>query len=330
MIERSKSYKLPAKRDIFSRILFYCLFAAFSLCLSPLAGFHTAQAADVTLSWDKNTEKDIAGYKVFSGTSSSNYNGTTYDAGNFTSITASGLQAGTTYYFAAKAYNTSGLESGFSNQVSYAVPSNTTTTTSTTTPTTTTTTSSTSTNTATYALTPYITEGKSYGSISPSARVYVASGSSQTFNITPKTGYQIKEVSVDGSSIGTPTSYTFNNVQQKHYIAVKFMPQSTSTATTTTTSTGTSSTSTSSTSTSTASTATYALTPYITEGKSYGSVSPSARVYAASGSSQTFTFTPVAGHSISSVSVDGSYIGTPTSYTFNNIKQKHYIDVKFK
>jgi len=75
---------------------------------------------------------------------------------------------------------------------------------------------------------------------------------------------------------------------------------------------------------------TYALTPYVMEGKSYGSVSPSARVYVASGSSFTFTFTPIVGHSISGVWVDGTSVGTPTSYTFTNINRKHYLDIRFQ
>jgi len=213
MKQKSKSYKLPVKRDVFLSILFCCIFAAFSLCLSPL-GLHTGHTADVTLSWTASTG-DVAGYKVYTGTSSGTYNGTTYDAGKFTSIGVSGLQTGTTYYFAAKAYNTSGLLSGFSNQVSYTVPSATSTGTSTT-PTGTTT-------TATYYLTPYVMEGKSYGSVSPSTRVYVPAGSSFTFKITPFTGHKISGVWVDGTTyVGTPTSYTFNNITRKHFLVIKF------------------------------------------------------------------------------------------------------------
>jgi len=77
--------------------------------------------AEITLSWDRNTEKDIAGYKVLSGTNSRNYT-RSIDVGNTNSCAISGLQEGITYYFAAIAYNTSGLESGFSNEVSYRVP----------------------------------------------------------------------------------------------------------------------------------------------------------------------------------------------------------------
>jgi Fibronectin type III domain. len=218
MKEKRKSFKLRIKQNVSLTILFGCLFGILSLCLSPL-GTYSGHAANVTLSWNPNSEADLAGYKVYSGTSSGNYSGATYDAGKFTSIGISGLEAGKTYYFAAKAYNTTGLLSNYSNQVNYTVPTTTTTTTTTSTSTT----SSTSTATAkTYYLTPYITEGKSYGAVSPSERVYVPAGSSYTFYIKPTTGHYISGVWVDQVYVGKPTSYTFKNIQAKHYMVVKF------------------------------------------------------------------------------------------------------------
>jgi hypothetical protein len=73
-------------------------------------------AADVTLVWDANTETDLAGYKVYYGTASRTY-GTPIVIGTQTTYTVTGLAPGT-YYFAVTAYNTSGLESPFSNEVS--------------------------------------------------------------------------------------------------------------------------------------------------------------------------------------------------------------------
>ncbi len=79
---------------------------------------HTAVAfaGDAVLSWDPNTEPDLAGYKVYSGTASGIY-GTPIDTGNLTTQTVTGLSSGT-YFFAVTAYDTSGNESGFSNEVS--------------------------------------------------------------------------------------------------------------------------------------------------------------------------------------------------------------------
>lgn len=74
----------------------------------------------VTLAWDANNEPDLAGYKVYYGTHSRTY-ALVVDAGNVTTVGISNLQDGVTYYFAATAYNTAGLESDFSAEVSHTV-----------------------------------------------------------------------------------------------------------------------------------------------------------------------------------------------------------------
>jgi phosphodiesterase/alkaline phosphatase D-like protein len=76
----------------------------------------SAIAADASLSWDANTESNLAGYKVYYGTSSGNY-GPPVDVGNQTSFTVTGLN-GLIYFFAVTAYNDSGDESGYSTEVS--------------------------------------------------------------------------------------------------------------------------------------------------------------------------------------------------------------------
>jgi len=63
---------------------------------------------------------NLAGYKVYYGTTPVNYT-TSLDIGNVTTYTVTGLSSGTTYYFAVIAYNTNGGESGFSNEVSKAI-----------------------------------------------------------------------------------------------------------------------------------------------------------------------------------------------------------------
>jgi Fibronectin type III domain len=78
-------------------------------------------AMAVTLAWDANTEPDLAGYRIYYGTSPSLPN-QSIDAGNATSTIIPNLQEGQTYYFTATAYNTSGLESAPSIQISYTVP----------------------------------------------------------------------------------------------------------------------------------------------------------------------------------------------------------------
>jgi hypothetical protein len=78
-------------------------------------------AGSVTLAWNQSTDSTVVGYKAYYGVASRTYTNN-IDVGNATNATISGLVEGATYYFATTAYNTLGLESGFSSEVSYAVP----------------------------------------------------------------------------------------------------------------------------------------------------------------------------------------------------------------
>ncbi len=98
--------------------LFLVLLAIAALFSQFPGGSH---AADASLQWDANTESDLAGYRVYYGTASKNYT-SSINVGNWTSCTVSGLTAGKTYYFSATAYDTGGLESGYSGEVAYTVP----------------------------------------------------------------------------------------------------------------------------------------------------------------------------------------------------------------
>ncbi len=64
------------------------------------------------------------------------------------------------------------------------------------------------------------------GSISPSGSVSVAQGASQSFTIAPASGYKVSSVTVDGTSVGAVTSYTFSNVQANHTISAAFQSSS--------------------------------------------------------------------------------------------------------
>src|SRR5262245_60076793 len=88
-----------------SRSLELAVFAAVLLCASTLH----AQ----TLLWDANTEPDLAGYRVYSGTQTGVYS-TPTDVGNVTSYQPPGVDWTRRNYFAVQAYNTSGLSSPLS------------------------------------------------------------------------------------------------------------------------------------------------------------------------------------------------------------------------
>jgi hypothetical protein len=68
------------------------------------------------------------------------------------------------------------------------------------------------------------------GGISPSGFVSVSSGTSKGFVITPDNGYQITDVTVDGTSVGAVSSYTFSNVTANHTISATFTATSSSTS----------------------------------------------------------------------------------------------------
>jgi hypothetical protein len=69
-----------------------------------------------TVTWAANSESDLAGYKLYVGTSSGIYN-RTIDVGKVTSYSIS-LPKGSTYFFVLTAYDNSGNESGRSAETS--------------------------------------------------------------------------------------------------------------------------------------------------------------------------------------------------------------------
>lgn len=132
-----------------------------------------------------------------------------------------------------------------------------------------------------------------YGSIGPRVSTFVPHGGSQTYTITPDTGYTVKDVKVDGVSVGAVTTYTFTNVTAKHSISATFG---------------------------------FAIT--VSAG-SHGAISPASAV-AEHGATQTFTITPDAGYQVDRVIVDGNALGAVFSYSFVNVTGTHTIRAEFK
>lgn len=135
------------------------------------------------------------------------------------------------------------------------------------------------------------------GTISPARTVAVANGGSATFVIQPDLGFAISQVSVDGTSMGALSSYSFSDVTADHTITASFV-----------------------------SVPTYTITA--TSG-SNGSIFPSGEVMANAGSEKSFTITPVEGYQVSDVLVDGTSVGAVTSYSFSNLQSAHSIEVSF-
>ncbi|GEM_PF-5226094 len=117
LLPYKKSFKLPLN--------IFCLFVAFCFF-----GPQVIMAASVTLSWNRNQEPDIAGYKIFYGTASHQYSQseTINDSRHSPleiSHVISNLDDGKTYYFAVKAFDLAGQTSDFSDEISITIPSST-------------------------------------------------------------------------------------------------------------------------------------------------------------------------------------------------------------
>ena len=199
-----------------SGIMYLALLLA--LVAVTLVGAAPAQAGSAGLSWTAPTTNtngtaltDLGGYKLHIGTASRSYT-QNIDVGKLTNYQASNLTDGSTYYFAVTSYDTAGLESGYSNEVSKVLPAAPITYTITATASaggTITATGNTSTST--------VTSGTS-----TITSVTVTSGANQAFAITPATGYSVSGVLLDGASIGAVTSYTCSAVKANHTITASF------------------------------------------------------------------------------------------------------------
>ncbi len=78
-----------------------------------------------SLAWDSVTAPTLSGYRVYFGTAPGTYLqslGQGISVGNATAYTLTGLASGSQYYFAVTAFDTLGVESLYSNEVSKNIP----------------------------------------------------------------------------------------------------------------------------------------------------------------------------------------------------------------
>jgi hypothetical protein len=78
----------------------------------------TKAVQSIAVTWNVSTDTNIVGYRIYTGSVSRSYTNVLI-LGKVTNATISGLVEGTTYYFTATSYNTLGLESPFSSEISY-------------------------------------------------------------------------------------------------------------------------------------------------------------------------------------------------------------------
>ena len=84
-----------------------------------------SNAAGLTLEWDPPSDGVTTGFVLFYGTASQSYS-QQVNVGGATSYTVNGLSAGTTYYFAVRAYDASGMMSDPSSEVQATIAPNVT------------------------------------------------------------------------------------------------------------------------------------------------------------------------------------------------------------
>jgi len=139
----------------------------------------------------------------------------------------------------------------------------------------------------------------SNGTITPGTTT-VYEGDSRTFTISPSTGYEIQDVTVDGQSQGAKTSYSFTNINANHTISATFklagVVQHTITA----------------------------------SAVANGTITPTGAVKVDDAASQTFTIAPSVGYSVEDVKVDNVSVGAVTTYTFQNVTKDYTIVATFK
>jgi hypothetical protein len=108
----------PPRIVRFTKILEGILFLAMLHHSFQTFGDTLPDSYRVTLAWDGSPSPEVTGYRVYHGTTSGNYSNSVV-VGSVTTNTVSGLASGVTYYFAVTAYDTNGVESVFSNEISF-------------------------------------------------------------------------------------------------------------------------------------------------------------------------------------------------------------------
>ena len=104
-----------------NKIRFCKKFFAAVFCIFIYSTLTADLAADeLKVSWNKNIEDDLRGYKVYWGTTSRSYSNNFY-VGTDTTYTVPNLSQGNEYFFAVTAIDTANNESAYSAEVNFSL-----------------------------------------------------------------------------------------------------------------------------------------------------------------------------------------------------------------
>jgi hypothetical protein len=104
-------------------ILAFLALLLLSAPCSALAAGPTNSTSSVSLAWNPSpdTRYGVLNYNLYYGHASATYTNS-FSVGTNLTGSVSNLVRGSTYFFAVTAYATNGLESDFSNEISYTSP----------------------------------------------------------------------------------------------------------------------------------------------------------------------------------------------------------------
>jgi len=114
---------LPRPIVSYYRLFLICILLLVAPACSSSGPTQTSETAATskiaTLSWDAVSHPDLQGYKIYMATVTGGYGAPISTVSkDDTRYTVTGLETGVTYFFVVTAYNSSGVESSFSNEVS--------------------------------------------------------------------------------------------------------------------------------------------------------------------------------------------------------------------
>lgn len=135
------------------------------------------------------------------------------------------------------------------------------------------------------------------GTISPSGTRNIAYNGSQSYTITPNSGYQVSRVLVDGTDVGAVRTYRFSSITDDHTIQAEFERNI------------------------------FSITASASEG---GTINPVGVRSVSKNGNMTYSFSANAGYQISRVLVDGADVGAVSTYHFTNITGDHTIRAEFE